>query len=53
MSNIKDSRKAGGSSSSYSADNNSAIIVVKWINNNIVQLFSNFVGIYPMTAVDK
>ena len=49
----KDLQKAGTGSSDYRTDNNSGIVVVKWVDNNVVQLISNFVGIEPMTSIER
>ena len=46
-------KKSGRGSSDYRTDNNSGIIVVKWVDNNVVQLVSNFVGIEPMTSIER
>ena len=35
----------------YSTDNNSGIIMVKWVDNSVVQLVSNFCGIEPMSKI--
>ena len=42
-----------GRCSVSSTDNTSGIIVVKWVDNNVVQLVSNFVGIEPMTSIER
>ena len=52
VSGNKDLQKAGRGSSDYCTDNNSGIIVVKWVDN-VVQLISNFVGIEPMTSIER
>ena len=49
----KDLQKTGRGSSDYRTDNNSGIIVVKWADNNVVQLVSNFAGIEPMTSIER
>ena len=49
VSSNKDLQKPVRGSSDYRTDNNYGIIVVKWVDNNVVQLVSNFVGIEPMT----
>ena len=53
VSSNKDLKKTGRGSSDYRTDNNSGIIVVKWVDNNVVQLISNFVGIEPMTSIER
>ena len=53
VSSNKDLKKTGRGSSGCCADNNSAIIVIKWIDNNVVQLVSNFVGIESMTSIER
>ena len=42
-----------GRCSVSSTDNTSGIIVVKWVDNNVVQLVSNFIGIEPMTSIER
>ena len=37
----------------YRADNNSGIIVVKWVDNSVVQLVSNYVCIEPMSEISR
>ena len=53
VSSNKDLQKAGRGSSDYRTDKNSGIIVVKWVDNNVVQLISNFVGIEPMISIER
>ena len=33
--------------------NNFGIIVVKWVDNNVVKPVSNFVGIEPVTSIER
>ena len=44
----KDLQKSAMGASDYRIDNNSGIIIVKWLDNSVVQLTSNYVGIEPM-----
>ena len=37
----------------YRCDGNSGIIAVKWVDNSVVNLSSNFVGIEPMSKVER
>ena len=53
VSSNKDLQKNGRGSSDYHTDNNSGIIVVKWADNNVVQLVSNFGWIEPMTSIER
>ena len=53
VSSNKDLQKTGTGSSDYRTDNNSGIIVVKWVDNNVVKLVSNFVGIEPTTSIER
>ena len=38
--------------SDYQLDNNSGVIIAKWLDNNVVQLCSNFVGVCPMETIE-
>ena len=53
VSSNKDLQKAGRGSSDYCTDNNSGIRVVKWVDNNVAQLISNFAGIEPMASIER
>ena len=53
VSSNKDLQKTGRGSSDYRTENNSGIIVVKWIENNVAQIVSNFVGIEPITSIER
>ena len=53
VSSNKELEKTGRGWSDYRTDNNFGIIVVKWVDNNVVQLVSNFTGIEPMTSIKK
>ena len=37
----------------YRTENNSGIIMVKWVDNSVVQLISNFCGIKPMSKISR
>ena len=37
----------------YRTENNSGIIMVKWVDNSVVQLVSNFCGIKPMSKISQ
>lgn len=52
MSN-KDLEKADRGALDYRSDSNSAVIVVKWVDNKIVQLASNYAGIEPMGTIQR
>ena len=49
----KDLQKSAIGASDYRIDNNSGIIIVKWLDNSVVQLTSNYVGIEPMDQIEK
>lgn len=49
----KELKKAGRGSLDYRSDLNSGIIIVKWLDNGPVHFASNFVGIAPMSAVER
>ena len=49
----KDLQKSAMGASDYRIDNNSGIIIVKWLDNSVVQLTSNYVGIEPMDQIEK
>ena len=51
--NNKSLQKSGRGSMDYRTDNNSGIVIVKWIDNSVVQLISNFVGIEPMSEITR
>ncbi|XP_047124308.2 piggyBac transposable element-derived protein 3 [Hydra vulgaris] len=51
--NEKDLKKAGRGSSDYIVDVNSGICIVRWYDNNIVQLISNYVGNEPGTPANR
>ena len=52
MSN-KDLESQSRGAMDHRVDNNSGLIVVKWADNKIVELTSNYVGIEPVDAVDR
>ena len=37
----------------YRSDSNSAIIIIKWLDNSVVQLTSNYVGINPLGTIER
>ena len=49
----KELQKTGRGSSDYRTDKNSGIIVVKWVDNNVVQPVSDFVGIERMISIQR
>ena len=49
----KDLQKLGRGSMDYRCDANSGIIIVKWVDNSVVQLTSNFIGIEPMSEITR
>ena len=49
----KDLEKKERGAMDYRVDNNTGLIVVKWVDNKIVELTSNFVGINPTTTVKR
>ena len=53
VSSNKDLQKAERGSTDYHIDDNFGIIIVIWVDNSIVQLVSNFVGIEPMTTIER
>ena len=44
----KDLQKSARGTSDYRVDTNSGIIIVKWLDNIVVQLTSNYVSLEPM-----
>lgn len=46
-------QKNGRGSVDYRVDLNSGIIIVKWVDNSVVQLASNFVGVEPMGMIER
>ena len=53
LSSNKDLKKGGRGSLDYRSDLNSGIIVTKWYDNNAVHLASNFVGVEPMSSMER
>ena len=49
----KDLQKSAMGASDYRIDNNSGIIIVKWLDNSVVQLTSNYVGIEHMDQIER
>ena len=49
----KDLRKSERGASDCHVDNNSPIVIVKWLDNNVVQLTSSYVGIEPMDQIER
>lgn len=37
----------------YRVDNNSGVVIVKWLDNSVVQLCSNFIGVEPMDTIQR
>ena len=37
----------------YRVDVNSGVIIVQWLDNSVIQLCSNFVGIQPMETIER
>ena len=52
LESVKDLTKQGRGSYDYRVDLNSAIIIVRWMDNSVVQLASNFVGVNPVGKID-
>ena len=36
----------------YHCDANSGLTIVKWVDNSVVQLASNYVGVEPVGSID-
>ena len=53
LENSKTIQKKGRGSVDYRTDYNSGIILVKWVDNSVVQLASNFVGVQPMGQIER
>ena len=53
MDDSKSLQKSDRVSMDCRTDNNSGIIIVKWVDNSVEQLVSNFDGIDPMSKKDK
>lgn len=49
----KDLAKEERGSMDYRVDSNSGMIIVKWVDNSVVQMVSNFVGINPMSTIER
>ena len=49
----KDLQKSARGASDYCVDTNSGIIIVKWLDNNVVQLTSNYVSLEPMDQIER
>ena len=49
----KDLQKLARGASDYCVDNNYGIITVMWLDNSVVQLTSNYVGIEPMDQTER
>ena len=49
----KDFSKQERGSVDYRVDKNSGLIVVKWLDNSIVQLTSNYVGVEPVGSIQR
>ena len=53
LDSAKDLTKQGRGSYDCRVDLNSAIIIVRWMDNSVVQLASNFVGVNPVGKIDR
>ena len=53
LENSKSLAKSGRGSLDYKVDRNSGLIIVKWVDNSVAQLDSNYVGIEPMSTVTR
>ena len=49
----KDLERQDRGSMDYRSDSNSAIIIIKWLDNSVVQLTSNYVGINPLGTIER
>ena len=49
----KNLAKKGRGSMDYHCDANSGLIIVKWVDNSVVQLASNYVGVEPVGSIDR
>ena len=49
----KDLQKLGRGSMDHRCDANSGIVIVKLVDNSVVQLASNFIGIEPMSEIQR
>nr|XP_018672513.1 piggyBac transposable element-derived protein 2-like [Ciona intestinalis] len=49
----EDLKKNGRGAVDFRSDFNSGILVTKWYDNNAVHIGSNFVGIEPMSTIDR
>ena len=49
----KDLQKSPRGASDYRVDNNSGIIMLKWLDNSVVQLTSNYGRIEPMYQIER
>ena len=45
--------KKGRGTMDYHCDANSGLIIVKWVDNSVVQLASNYVGVEPVGSIDR
>ena len=50
---VKDLKKQGRGAVDSIVDNNSGLVIVGWLQNRVVQLASNFIGIEPMNQIDR
>ena len=48
-----DLMKSGRSAMDYRCDSNSGIMAVKWVDNSVVNLVSNFAGVEPMGQLES
>ena len=49
----KDLQKSARGASDYLVDNNPGIIMLKWLDNSVVQLTSNYGRIEPMDQIER
>ncbi|CAB4019574.1 Hypothetical predicted protein [Paramuricea clavata] len=49
----KDLNKAGRGAMDFKSDTESGIIVVKWLDNNIVHIVFNYIGVEPLGSVQR
>ncbi len=49
----KEMKKSGRGSMDYMTNLNSGFIITKWMDNNAVHSASNFIGVEPMSSVNR
>ena len=50
---LKDLNKEEKGSADYHVDKNSGIVFVKWFDNSIVHLVSNYISVEPIARIDR